>query len=315
MNIQSVILILSLSFSIAARSDNQSQAELGKHLFFDKRLSKNNSVSCQSCHNISVGNLKALSGADVTPVSYGVYGRRGNRNTPTVWNASQRESLFWDGRAKSLQEQAYGPILHHDEMGMNNMSEVSEKLSKVKGYKKLFEKAFGTSEINGERIVNAIAEFEKGLLAKNSPFDRFLSGDANALNEQARRGWDKFRNYSCIACHGAATFLDQDYFVRFPMHSGTDEEKKYDIKADKGRFESTKSHFDMHRWRVPSLRNVELTGPYLHNGSVSELSEVVRVMGRVQLNRQLSESDVADIVEFLNSLTGDIKPIKPPKEL
>lgn len=303
-------------FSLMAFADkvtNESEKiELGKILFFDPRLSVNNTISCQSCHDVVGEKNKTPTGADSKSYSVGVFGRRGGRNAPTVWNAGSRPSLFWDGRAKTLEQQAAGPILNHDEMGMPSIVELVDKLKKIKGYQKFFLQAFGTSEITGEKIVNAIAHYERSLLAKNSPFDRFLNGDNSAISQEARLGWQKFTGYSCIACHGAATFLEQDYFVRFPMTSHTEYETKYDIKTDKGRFEFTKNHVDMNRWRVPSLRNVALTAPYLHNGSVDKLEEVVRVMGKAQLNRNLSDEDVTQIVAFLKSLTGDISPQKAP---
>lgn len=313
MKIKFLILCL-IFFSCPLQAKNSSgEAELGKILFFDKRLSINNSISCQSCHNISASSKYVASGTDNLALSIGVFGRRGKRNAPTVWNSSQRESLFWDGRARSLVEQASGPILNHDEMGMSNMQDVVNKLSKIKGYKTYFKQAYGDSNITPARIVESIAAFEKLLLSKNSPFDRFLNGDEQAITQEARSGWKKFSGYGCIACHGAATFLDQDFFVRFPVHASVEYEEKYDIKSDKGRFEVTRNHVDMNRWRVPSLRNVELTGPYLHNGSVKELEEVVRLMGKLQLYRDLTEADVQEITLFLKSLTGDIKPISSPK--
>lgn len=286
--------------------------QLGKMLFFDQRLSLNNTISCQTCHDVLGRHGKQPTGADNLGQSVGIWGRTGARNAPTVWNAGTRESLFWDGRARSLEQQASGPILNHLEMGMPSMSEVVKKLSAVKGYKKYFKKAFGSEELTEEKIVTAIATYERSLLALNSPFDRFINGDTKAISETAKNGWKKFTNYSCIACHGAATFLGRDYFVRFPVNANIEYETKYDIKADKGRYQFTKNQVDINRWRVPSLRNVELTSPYLHNGSIDKLEDVVRVMGKTQLNRDLTEQDVKEITAFLKSLTGDIKPEKPP---
>lgn len=306
------ILLFGL-FGLAAFAGEAEKIELGKLLFFDPRLSVNNTVSCQSCHDVIGKNNQLPTGTDNLAQSIGVYGRRGGRNAPTVWNAGLRQSLFWDGRAKSLEQQASGPILNHVEMGMPSMTELENKLKNIKGYKTAFKKAFESSEISSEKIVEAIAYYERSLLAKNSPFDRFINGDTQAISEEAKIGWKKFTSYSCIACHGAATFLGQDYFVRFPVNANIEYETKYDIKTDKGRFEFTKNYTDMNRWRVPSLRNVALTGPYLHNGSVDKLEEVVRIMGKVQLNRTLTDEDISQIVAFLKSLTGDISPQKAPQ--
>lgn len=305
--------IFLIGFVIPAISLAQNKVELGKMLFFDKRLSVNNTISCQSCHDVIGRNSLKASGTDGLSQSVGVYGRLGSRNAPTVWNSALRPSLFWDGRAKSLEEQAAGPIMNHVEMGMPSMDEVIKKLSTIQGYRTAFKNAFNEKVITEKKIVEAIAEYEKTLLAKNSPFDRYLNGDKNALSRDAQLGWKKFTSYSCIACHGAATFLDQDFFVRFPMNSKTIYESKYDIKSDRGRFEFTKNRYDMHRWRVPSLRNIELTSPYLHNGSIESLEEVVKVMGKTQLNRDLTTIDIKELVAFLKSLTGDNPAQTEPK--
>ena len=315
-NFKALISLMFCVFCISnaeskSNSDTPEIIELGKMLYFDPRLSVNNTVSCQGCHDISAAS-KRPTGTDNIAVSIGVFGRKGNRNAPTVWNSSVRQSLFWDGRAKSLEEQAFGPILNHVEMGMADMKSLEQKLSAIKGYRSAFKKAWGSEAITGDTIVKSIAAFERQLLAKNSPFDRYLSGDKDAISDSAKIGWKKFNDFSCIACHGAATFLEQDYFVRFPMHQGSEYESKYDIKSDRGRFNVTKNYPDINRWRVPSLRNVELTSPYLHNGSVEKLEEVVKVMGRVQLNRALSDEDIRQISDFLKSLTGDIKPMPSP---
>jgi cytochrome c peroxidase len=286
------------------------KVELGRELFFDTRLSSTKTVSCNSCHNILADGQAALSGTDNLALSVGVFGAHGGRNAPTVWNAGLRSSLFWDGRAKSLEEQAAGPIMNPVEMGMMGAASVEKAVQDIPEYREKFRKAFGHPKSNTphkvtiDEITKAIASFERTLVTPDSPFDRFQRGDTKALNEVAKRGWQKFQDHGCIACHSAPTFDSKDYFVRFPLHEAKDYDKKYSFTKDDGRFNLTRQFKDRNVWRVPSLRNVAVTGPYFHNGAVENLEEAVRIMAKAQLGKALPDQDVKDIAEFLKSLTG-----------
>lgn len=275
--------------------------ELGKTLFFEPRLSSTGEVSCASCHDLAAG------GVDGLAVSRGVAGRRGTRNAPTVWNAALRTALFWDGRAASLEAQAGGPILNPDEMGMPDEAAVVARLGALEGYRDAFARAFGDGDVTFARVVAALAAFERTLLTPGSPFDRWVGGDEQALTPAAKRGWLAFNRLACIACHGEPTFSSRDVFVRFPVRAVTDTPYVLGATRDRGRGELTGLARDDNTWRVPSLRNVALTAPYLHNGSVAKLEQVVRLMGRAQLATTLSDEDVADLVAFLESLSGPLQ--------
>ncbi len=293
------------------------KVELGRELFFDTRLSSTKTVSCNSCHNILSDGKNATSGTDNLQFSVGVFGAHGGRNAPTVWNTGLREALFWDGRASSLEEQAKGPIMNPVEMGMADSHAVVKVVQEVPSYPEKFRKAFGRPKskspyrVTIDEIAMAIASFERTLVTPNSPFDRYQQGDTTALSEQQIRGWQKFKEHACIACHAAPTFDNKDYFIRFPLHEAKDYDKKYGFTKDDGRYKVTGVFKDTNLWRVPSLQNVELTAPYFHNGSVKTLDEAVRIMAKAQLQKILPDQDVKDIVEFLKSFTGT--PAEPKK--
>lgn len=286
--------------------------ELGRQLFFDKRLSLTKTVSCNSCHNILEDKVKTPSGTDNLASSVGVFAQHGTRNAPTVWNSGLRSTFFWDGRASSLEEQAKGPIMNPVEMGMLSSARVEKTVRDIPEYKEKFRKIFANSasvksyKITIDDIAKAIATFERTLVTPDSAFDRFQKGDENALSESARRGWQKFQRHGCIACHAAPTFDSKDYYVRFPMHLNEvkDYNKRYHFTDDEGRFNATHEYKDRNLWRIPSLQNVAITDPYFHNGSVEKLDEAVRIMAKAQLGKVLPEEDIHDIVDFLNSLTG-----------
>ncbi len=294
-------------------SDNPLTPEkigLGRELFFDVRLSSTKTVSCNTCHNILGDGKKPPSGTDNLPLSVGVGGAHGKRNSPTVWNSGLRRALFWDGRAGSLEEQAKGPILNPLEMGMISPGAVEKSVREIPEYSEKFRKAFSHPKSRTpyqptlDEIAKALASFERTLVTPDSPFDRFQKGDKTALSESAQRGWKKFDQQGCIACHAAPTFSQEDYFIRFPLHEAKDYDKRYKFTADEGRFNSTLQFKDRNLWRVPSLRNVGVTGPYFHNGSVDTLEDAVRIMAKAQLGKTLQDEDIKDIVEFLKSLTG-----------
>lgn len=280
--------------------------ELGKKLFFDPRLSKDQTVSCNSCHNV-MG-----SGTDNQRFSFGVQSQRGGRSAPTVWNSAFLSVQFWDGRAKSLEDQAKGPLLSPVEMAMESHDEVVARLKKIDGYVKEFKAVFGgENAVTIDHFAQAVAAYERTLITPRSPVDRFLKGDKKALSASAQRGMNLVQTVGCVTCHmgpnyaGPAMPEGQGFFMKFPVFPGSDYEKKYDLTKDKGREEATKNEADRNMWRVPTWRNVALTAPYFHNGSVATLDEAVRVMAKTQLNKELKKEEVADIVEFLKALTGE----------
>ena len=305
----------SLPSKAPAPTDNPTTKEkvtLGKILFFDKRLSKDNSVSCNECHNVN------RAGVDALPTSKGIAGQFGGRNSPTVYNAAFLSVQFWDGRAASLEEQAKGPLINPKEMGMENHDAVVAKVKAISGYAPLFDKAFGKNSINIDNIAKAIAAFERTLITPNSPFDHYIRGNKKALTVEQERGWQLFQANGCITCHQGATFagpvlpVGVGFYQKFPLMPDRKFTSKYKLDEDPGRFEATKQESDKGMFRVPSLRNVALTGPYFHNGKVQDLHEAVRIMGKVQRGVDLKDEDVNAIVAFLGSLSGKMPIINEP---
>jgi len=296
-------------------SDNPQTAEkfeLGKKLFFDKRLSKDNTVSCNSCHNVNAG------GEDHRSTSKGIKGQLGGRNAPTVWNAAFMSVQFWDGRAKSLEEQAKGPLINPIEMGMENHDAVVAKIKRHPEYVEAFEKIFGKEGVTIDNYAKAVAAYERTLITPNSPFDRYLRGEKKALNAAAIRGMKKVEEVGCLACHNGPNFAGPvlpegtGFYQKFPTFPGTEFDKKYEFSKDLGRYEVTKNEADKNMFRVQTWRNIALTAPYFHNGKVQSLEEAVRVMAKTQLNKELHAGDVADIVAFLKSLSGNRPKQEPP---
>ncbi len=286
---------------------------LGKALFFDPRLSKDGTVSCNSCHNV-MG-----SGGDNRSFSAGVKGQLGGRSAPTVWNSAFLSVQFWDGRAKSLEEQAKGPLTNPVEMAMPDHAAVMNHIQKIPGYAKMFERAFGSKELPTiEHVAKAIASFERTLVTPNSRFDQYLSGKKKALSQLEVEGYKTMQTVGCFACHSGVNFAGptlaegNGFYMKFPTFPGSEFEKQYQLTADKGRFEQTKKPEDLQMWRVPSLRNIAITAPYFHNGSVANLNEAVRVMAKTQLNKELSAEQVTSIVAFLGALTGERPTIIAP---
>ncbi len=280
--------------------------ELGKQLFFDPRLSVDGTISCNSCHNVMAG------GTDNRDFSVGVGGQKGGRSAPTVWNSAFLSVQFWDGRAASLEDQAKGPILAGVEMGMPNEKAAVDRIKAIPGYVQSFKAVFGGNDpVTYDNIAKAIATYERTLVTINSPFDRYMRGDKTAMSAAAIKGMKKVESVGCTSCHNGVNFAGPEmpvgtgFYQKFPTFPGSKYDKKYNLMADKGRYNVTKDNDDKHMWRVPTWRNVALTAPYFHNGSVKTLDEAVRVMAKTQLNKTLSDSDVNDIVAFLNSLTGE----------
>ncbi|MBI4995741.1 MAG: c-type cytochrome [Rhodocyclales bacterium] len=328
-----------------APADNPTTAEkveLGRRLFFDPNLSLTRDVSCASCHDVVGG-----TGVDGRRTSKGIRGQMGGRNAPTVWNAAFQAVLFWDGRAASLEDQAMGPPLNPIEMGMPSGAAVAQRVIEDKTYRAAFDRAFGKgTDITFGRIAQAIAAYERTLITPDAPYDRFVRGDRAALTPAQLRGMALFQTTGCISCHSGANFSGASFVNllagdppsgvandngRFRMFPGNDTAyvARYDLAADKG---AAGPGSDRGIWRIPSLRNVALTGPWLHNGSVDKLEEVVRIMAASQLGASvnggqqlgrtvfwspddhsvtkvdrpvLSDGDVQDIVAFLHSLSSD----------
>lgn len=281
------------------------KVRLGKMLFFDPRLSSTGNVSCFSCHNVMEG------GDDHRPVSIGVEAQRGGRNAPTVFNAAFLSVQFWDGRAPTLEEQDKGPPANPIEMGMKSLTEVIYRIRQIPGYRPYFEQAFGSGDVvTMDNASKAIAAYERTLITPGSAYDRYVQGDHNALTRQQIRGMSTFAAIGCASCHQGPNFSGpalpegQGFFMKFPVYPQSAYVSKYGLAKDLGRYQVTHDPADRNVWRVPGLRNLVYTAPYMHNGSVKSLPEAVRVMASAQLNRELTEGQVADITAFLESLTG-----------
>lgn len=273
--------------------------ELGKLLYFDKRLSKDGTVSCNSCHNLETF------GVDLLPTSPGVGGVLGARNSPTVFNAAFHKTQFWDGRAKDVEEQAGGPILNPVEMAIPSEEFLLKRLSEIPLYQDKFAKAYPNESkvFTYDNLTKAIAAFER-VLVTPSPFDEYLAGDEDALTLQQKKGMMSFSLVGCTTCH-AGKLLGGELFQKFGVYDDYWEHTSSE-KIDEGKFEVTKSELDKYIFKVPSLRNVAETAPYFHDGSVDSLGRAVDIMAKVQLDKELSKEEVENIVAFLESLTGDI---------
>lgn len=269
---------------------------LGKMLYFDPRLSESHAISCNSCHMIGMG------GVDLQETSLGHRWQRGGRNAPTVYNAVFDVAQFWDGRARDLEQQAGGPLINPIEMDATE-KHVVEQLKGIPGYAPLFAKAFSGGEaITFENVRRAIALFEATLITPNAPFDRYLRGDAKALDAGQVQGLALFIGKGCAGCHNGINVGGGQY-----APFGVVERPGAEIlpPGDKGRFAVTRTVSDEYVFRVPSLRNVALTPPYFHSGKVWDLRQAVAVMGNSQLGAKLTEAEVGQITAFLGALTGD----------
>ena len=286
-----------------AKVTNPAMVELGKKLYFDPRLSKSGFISCNSCHNLSMG------GTDNLVTSIGDRWQEGPINSPTVLNSSLAVAQFWDGRAANLQEQAGGPIANPKEMGFSHSLAV-DTLQAIPGYVSEFRSVFGSTRIDIDKITQAIAAFEETLVTPNSPFDKWLQGDDKALTDRELAGYGLFKESGCVACHngpaaGGTSFQRMGVFEPYKTNNPA-----------AGRADVTGKDEDRMNFKVPTLRNVELTYPYFHDGAAATLEEAVDIMGRLQLGRKYSEQEIGDIVAFLKTLTGDqptfVMPLLPP---
>lgn len=310
---------------------------LGANLYFDKRLSLDGTLSCATCHD------PASAFAEHNPRPIGVNGQQGARNTPTVLNAMFRPTLFWDGRAASLEEQAKQPLVNPAEMGMPSYGAVVARVAAAPEYRQKFAQVFGREGVTIETIAKALAAYERTLLSGDSPFDRFIAGDRGAINEAQKRGWELFRGKAeCITCHtftpsspfltdfkfyntGVAT-KNKDFgeLARRSLH--TDAASRHGARTlsllahdegftELGRYLVTGQPKDVGAFKTPTLRDIELTAPYMHDGSLKTLLDVVRFYdrggepnpnldGRVR-PLGLTERDMGDLVEFMRALTSD----------
>jgi cytochrome c peroxidase len=273
------------------------RVELGRLLFRDPRLSGDGTVSCASCHVISEG------GADGRPRSPGVAGRVGEINAPSVLNRVFDFRQFWDGRAESLIAQIEGPLHHPKEMD-SSWEHVLAVLEADPGFADGFRAAYPDG-LSAANVRDAIATFEAALITPNAAFDRWLCGDDDALSPTALHGYRSFQDYGCISCHQGRN-VGGNMYQRLGVVDDYFDGSRPIEKADLGRFNVTGDERDRYVFKVPSLRNVELTAPYFHDASQETLPEAVRTMARVQLGRRLPEDDVDAIVAFLRSLTGDL---------
>ncbi len=277
---------------------DREKVALGEKLFFDPRLSRDNTISCASCHDIAAG------GADHVDLSVGIGGARSSVNSPTVLNSGLNFAQFWDGRADTLEEQIDGPVHHPNEMG-SNWQEVLSKLRTVPEYVAAFDRVYpGGMQI--QSVKDAIATYERSLITPNARFDRFLKGEVDAINDEERAGYELFSALGCISCHQGRG-VGGNMFQRFGVVGNYFKDRGNITQADYGRYNVTGDDDDLHVFKVPSLRNVELTAPYLHDGSAETLEAVVQIMARYQIGQDLQEREVTQIVAFLKTLTGELE--------
>ena len=277
---------------------------LGEALYHDVRLSGDGTISCATCHGIGTA------GVDNKQYSEGIKGQKGGINAPTSFNAVFNFVQFWDGRAETLAAQAGGPPLNPVEMGSASFDEISARLAADATFSKAFCQVYpeGFSEAT---ITDAIAEYEKTLLTPNSPFDRYLKGEADALTAEQQEGYALFKAYNCTTCHAGENMGGLSYEM---MGQRADYFKDREINAksgltdaDNGRWAQTKVERDRYRFKTPTLRNVALTWPYYHDGSVPTLDKAIDMMARYQVGREMPAADVQKVQSFLQALTGELK--------
>lgn len=282
-----------------AKVENAALVELGKKLYFDTRLSKSGFISCNSCHNLSMG------GTDNLKTSIGHNWQKGPINAPTVLNSSMNLAQFWDGRAADLKAQAGGPIANPGEMAFTHELAV-DVLQSIPGYVAEFKAAFGSEKVDIEGVTKAIAAFEETLVTPNARFDQWLKGDTKALTATELAGYQLFKDSGCTACHNGPAVGGNSF-----QKMGVVEPYKASSPAE-GRVAVTKDEADRFNFKVPTLRNVELTYPYFHDGEAATLGQAVDTMGRIQLGKSFTADENARIVAFLKTLTGDPPDFKLP---
>jgi len=277
---------------------------LGRRLFNDRRLSKDNSIACVNCHNLSHG------GANRTSVSVGLGDRKGDLNAPTIFNASLNVAQFWDGRADTLEDQIDGPVHHAAEMG-SDWDEIIGKLELDRDYTQQFDELYKDG-ITTANIKNAIATFERSLITTGSRFDRYLLGDTDALNDSEREGYRLFKDLGCASCHQGAN-VGGNLFVKFGVWNNYFTDRGALSNADLGRYNVTGRERERHVFKVPSLRAAAATPPYFHDGSEETLEGAIFIMAFYQLGISLTPDKVEHLAGFIRSLAGNIdgQPIWP----
>lgn len=272
---------------------------LGKELYFDTQLSKDGNISCNSCHNLNTF------GVDNLPTSPGDLGQFGGRNSPTSIYAATHKMQFWDGRANDVEEQAGMPILNPIEHNIPSKEFLVNRLKALPNYPEMFRKAFPTEEnaITYANLTKAIGAFERKLMPV-SRFDNWILGDDKALTAKELVGMQTFIDKGCVSCHSGIS-LGGESLQKFGVYGNYWEltKSKY---IDNGLFDITKKADDLYVFKVPGLRNIEKTYPYFHDGSVKDLKDAVKIMGKLQLNKDLNEDEIENIVAFLSSLTADV---------
>ncbi|HXH28004.1 MAG TPA: cytochrome c peroxidase [Candidatus Polarisedimenticolia bacterium] len=288
----------------------QAKIELGRKLYFDTRLSKDGTVSCATCHDPDKGF------SDNRPVSLGINGQSGARNAPTVMNRLFSKEQFWDGRAADLEAQALGPVQNPIEMG-HTLEGMVSNLQAIQPYDAEFASTFGSPGINADRVAQAIASYERTVVTGNAPYDRYQAGDKKAMSESAVRGMAIFNDAergNCVTCHAGFNFTDESYH-----NLGVGMDKPI---PDLGRYVVTKQEFDKGGFKTPTLRNITMTPPYMHDGSDATLQAVVDFYDRGGIKNpwqskeihplNLSDQDKADLVAFLEALTGEVRGTERP---
>ncbi len=281
---------------------------LGRQLYFDTRLSVNGAISCNTCHDVNNG------GGDGQVRSIGAMGKAPRRSTPTVFNAAFQSVQFWDGRAESLEAAVVDHL--YDSAVLANVDEAGliERFMAIKKYRVQFAKVFGKQHpVTAANMAQAIAAYVRTLITPDSPFDRYLKGDKKALSENAKRGFEEFQKAGCSACHfgvnlsGPPMPMGEGFYELFPNYIGSEYDRKYNLVTDDlGHYEATKEDIHKRLFRVSTLRNIALTAPYFHTGTVPTLDEAVRVMAKTQLQQDLTDEQTKYLVAFLSSLTGEL---------
>lgn len=303
---------------VRREGDTDEKVALGERLYHDPRISETGSISCNSCHNVMEG------GDGSRTVGRGVHGQTGPRNSPTVWNSAFMATQFWDGRADSLAAQAKGPITAGVEMGMPSSEAAMDRVRGNEGYVQMFEEVYGGEDpVTLNNTVDAIAAYERTLITPNSSYDDYVNGDADALTEQQLDGMEKFQEVGCNSCHSGPAFNGPQwkvaigereegngYYQQLGVFSDANEQcseyvDEYDLLDDAGRADVTGDDSDENMFKVPTLRNTEITAPYFHNGQVRDLETAVKVMASCQLDQNLSDQEAEDIEAFLTSLSGE----------
>jgi len=312
---------------IRQEGDTEAKIQLGKQLFLDPRISETGTISCNSCHNVMEGGDQAV------PKGVGVHGLTGPVNSPTVWNSGFHHTQFWDGRADTLAEQAEGPIVADVEMGMPDHQAALDRVRNVDGYVEQFQEVYGDEVgsddpaelITLETVTDAIAAYERTLVTPNSPYDQYVEGDADALTEQQLDGMETFTELGCQSCHYGPMFSGQwqepesgnFYGQKHPTYPDNEQCSQYideyNLMDNPGRMGVTGDEADQYVYKVPTLRNVEHTAPYMHTGQVPTLDEAVRVMAACQLDTELSDEQTEDLTAFLSSLTGEYPEQQMPR--